>query len=616
VADIKDQSFEPTVLTAVWRSRWLVLFLVIAFAGLGWLYASQTAQWSAEATLAIQDPSSSNLFDQGVSDSPERYVEGQVAILRSRAVARRAVDIAAEQTPPINVTVDDVVDGIAVTASSSSNTVTLGYTADTQRVAIGVVNAVAAAYQDIGRLNADAQFTKAVEELDRSIADLQQELVGLDSQITVRQTLVIDQLAQDPQRMADQALLDQLTEELQLMEAPSALALDGEFSRFNAELSVLTQQIATLTDALERERSVTLEVERTDPERGALIARQGEAQRRLTDLQSRRDQLAVDADLARNGVVFYSPAETATPSGGALFVVLGILFGLAVGAGIAVLLASRRRRFATRTEPELVLGTRLLADVPNFKEERVNSVLPVVEAPASAAAEAFRFVSASVSLQQMWPANDDGSKNFTSVVILSAGLFEGKTVVAANTAFAAAREGQKVLVVDADFGNQQLTELLLGSSTRPVGMTNVVAGDATLDTAVVDIPHGGAGSIGLLARGTAQVRAPDFFSAPATAKLFDVIASRYDLVLIDGPPLLRVAYASTLARLADRGMIVVAHGEDIHAVEELQDQLELVGIPLIGYVYNLAPLRPEMTMSAGSMADTLGEYPATVPRNE
>ena len=120
----------------------------------------------------------------------------------------------------------------------------------------------------------------------------------------------------------------------------------------------------------------------------------------------------------------------------------------------------------------------------------------------------------------------------------------------------------------------------------------------------------------MLARGTAQVRAPDFFSAPATAKLFDVIASRYDLVLIDGPPLLRVAYASTLARLADRGMIVVAHGEDIHAVEELQDQLELVGIPLIGYVYNLAPLRPEMTMSAGSMADTLGEYPATVPRNE
>ena len=592
------------------------MFLAIAFAGLGWLYASQTAQWSAEATLAIQDPRSSNLFDQGLRDSPERYVEGQVAILRSRAVARRAVEIAAEQTPPIDVTVEEVVDGIAVNASSSSDTVALGYTADTQREAIGVVNSVAAAYQDIGRSNADTQFSKAVEELDRSIDELQQELVSLEAQISVRQESVLNQLATDSQRLADQALLDELTQKLQEMEAPSSLATDGQFSQFNAELQVLTRQIATLTQNLERERSIVLELERTDPERVALIGLQGEAQRRLTDLQSRRDQLAVDADLASNGVVFYSPAETATPSGGALFIVLGLLFGLMVGSGIAVLLAGRRRRFETRSEPELVLGARLLADVPNFKEERVNTQLPVVDAPASASAEAFRFVSASVSLQQMWPAREDGRKNFSTVVTLSAGLSEGKTVVTANTAFAAAREGHRVLVVDADFGNQQLTELLLGSVPPPVGMTNVVAGQATLAKAVVDIPHDGAGSIGLLARGTSPVRAPDFFSAASTAKLFDVLAGTYDLVLIDGPPLLRVAYATTLARLADRGMIVVAHGENIHAVEELHDQLDLVGIPLIGYVYNLAPLRPEMTVSAGSMADTLGEYPSTVPQHE
>ncbi len=59
-------------------------------------------------------------------------------------------------------------------------------------------------------------------------------------------------------------------------------------------------------------------------------------------------------------------------------------------------------------------------------------------------------------------------------------------------------------------------------------------------------------------------------------------------------------------------MIVIAHGSDIRIAEELRDQVELVGTPSIGYVYNLAPLRAEMTLSAGSMADTLGEYPATV----
>jgi Mrp family chromosome partitioning ATPase/uncharacterized protein involved in exopolysaccharide biosynthesis len=613
VVETNAQSFEPTVLTAVWRYRWLVLFLAIAFAGLGWLYASQTGQWSAEATLAVQDPRSSNLFDQGFRDSPERYVEGQVAILESRAVARRAVDIAEEQTPPIDVTVDDVVDGIKVSSSSSSDIVTLSYTADTQREAIGVVNAVAAAYQDIGRLSANAQFAKAVEELDRSIDELQQELVTLEAQIAARQKAVLDSLEQDPDRVADIALLNQLIDELNELQPPSSSSSDGRFNQFNAQLQILTLRIETLTNSLQQNRTVVLAIERDDPERVALIGLQSEAQRRLTDLQSRRDQLAVDADLAGSGVVFYSPAETAEPSGAGLFVVLGLMLGLVIGAAIAMLLATRRRRFATRNEPELVLGTRLLADVPNFKEERVDSQLPVVDAPTSASAEAFRFVSASVSLQQMWPTRDDGKRNFKSVVTLSAGLSEGKTVVTANTAFAAAREGHRVLVVDADFGNQQLTEVLLGSIPPPLGMTNVVAGEATLAKAVIDIPHDGAGSIGLLARGTAPVRAPDFFSAAATAKLFEVIAANYDLVIIDGPPLLRVAYASTLARLADRAMIVVAHGENVHAVEELRDQLDLVGIPLIGYVYNLAPLRPEMTVSAGSMADTLGEYPATVP---
>ena len=604
---------EPTVLDSVWRFRWLVLLLALGFAGLAWLYADNVENWTAEATLAVQDPRSSNLFDQAFPDTPERYVEGQVAILQSRALARRAVGIASEQTPPIDVTIEDVVDGIVVGASASSDIVTLSYAADTQREAIGVVNAVAGAYQDIARLTADAGFANAVDELDRSIETLRQEQVALDSQISTRQQRVLDGLEQDPIRIASMTLRDQLIEELHALNPPSSTASDGRFTQFATELQILTLRIEALEKGLEDERIEVLAIEADDPDRAALVGLRNEAQLRLADLQARRDQLAVDADLASSGVVFFSPAETAKASGPALFVVLGLLTGLVIGAAVAVLLSSRRRqRFGTRSQPEPVLGSRLLADIPNFKDERVESLLPVIDAPASVSAEAFRFIAASVSLQQTWPANDDGSKNFTSVVTLSAGLSVGKTVVTANAAFAAAREGHRVLVIDADFGNQQLTELLVGSVPHPMGMTDVVASRVTLSRAVLDIPHAGAGSVGLLSRGTESVRAPDFFSAPATAVLFDVISKTYDLVLIDAPPLLRVAYATTLARLADRAMIVVAHGENVHAVEELHDQMELVGIPLIGYVYNLAPIRPEMTVSAGSMADTLGEHPSSV----
>jgi len=612
VAQPIEQTTEPTVLASVWRYRWLVLLLAVAFAGLGWLYGSQTAEWTAKATLAVQDPRSSNLFDQAFPNSPDRYVEGQVAIFESRSVARRAVEIASEQNPPVDVRAAEIVQGLTVDGSSTSDIVTLGYSAATQREAITVVNAVATAYQEIGRLTADTTFASAVIELDQSISELRAEIDSLEQSLSDRQQAVLDGLENDPNRVAMTQLLDQLRAELLALEPPSITATTGQVTRFNNELQVLNLRIATVTNELNQERIVVLAIERDDPDRASLIRLQDEAQQRLTDLQARRDQLEVDSDLASNGVVFYSPAEIAVPSGSSLFIVLGFLTGLAVGAGLAVLLTSRRRRFGSRSEPELVLGARLLADVPNFKEERVDSMLPVVDAPTSVSAEAFRFVSASISLQQTWPTNDGGSKNFHSVITLSAGLFEGKTVVTANTALAAAREGHKVLVVDADFGNQKLTELLLGPSVPPVGMTDVTSGGVSLENAVVEVQHDGTGSVHLLSRGTVPVQAPDFFSTHGTAVLFEHLTKIYDLVLIDAPPLLRVAYATTLARLADRAMIVVAHGEDTHAAEELRDQMELVGIPAIGYVYNFAPLRAEMTVSAGSMADTLGENHSTL----
>ena len=66
--------------------------------------------------------------------------------------------------------------------------------------------------------------------------------------------------------------------------------------------------------------------------------------------------------------------------------ILGLMAGAIMGASIALVLARRRRRFSGRGEPEAVFGVRLLSDVPSFYEERLDTRLPVVEAPASASA--------------------------------------------------------------------------------------------------------------------------------------------------------------------------------------------------------------------------------------
>jgi Mrp family chromosome partitioning ATPase len=195
-----------------------------------------------------------------------------------------------------------------------------------------------------------------------------------------------------------------------------------------------------------------------------------------------------------------------------------------------------------------------------------------------------------------------GAAAFKTVVVTSALISTGKTTVVANTAFAAALSGSRVLVVDADFTSQELTRILIGSVAPRHGLADLINGQTTLDEATVNVNMEGAGSVDLLSSGTPDVAAADLLSLPSVADVFRDWAERYDLILIDAPPILSVAYSTSLVRLADRVVAVTSHGHDYSSTQDLRYQLDMIGTPQLGYIYNFAPLRPEMALVAGSMA--------------
>lgn len=590
--DPQAAQFEPTVAGAAWQYRWLVLFLAIGFAGLAWLYASGNDQWVATATLAVEDPRTSNLFGSVSDIAPERYVQRQAAIVQSRSVAHRAVDLAGEADPPVVVTVDEIVDkGLSVVPADNSGLITLSYTSANPQDAVVVVDAIADAYQEVSREAAAATFSAALDELDSSIIELTGEIASLQDQVQSFRS-------GDADRTAVQAQYDDAISRLLLYEPPPATATPEELAASSNRLAEIQLELNTLAAALTQADS--------DPELQSLIDEQTDARQRLGDLQTVRDQRSVDAQLVSSGVVFYDPAETSEESSIAVLVIAGFMLGAVIGAAIALPLARRRRRFTSRGEPEQLLGVRLLADVPSFFEERLKTLLPVVDAPVSVSAESFRFVSAAIALQQDRSVGETRSAAFRSIIVTSSGIAEGKTVACANIGFAVAFEGSRVLVIDADFGNQALTRLLLGEDAYPEGLTDVIRGTVELSKAIQTVDHGTAGSLDLLARGHYDMAAPDFVSAPETARLLAHLGEIYDLILIDGPPLLRVAYSTTLARLADRALVIVGHGHDMRGADEMRMRLDLVGTPLLGYVYNQAPLRAEMAATMGSMLDPLG----------
>jgi Mrp family chromosome partitioning ATPase len=396
--------------------------------------------------------------------------------------------------------------------------------------------------------------------------------------------------------------------------------------QYNEALPRLYELFTDLENATElRRESVLLEIddistqlrvleqvtrlEGTPPEIAALLERQKRTIARLDELADQRDRYRVDEQLVGQGVGSTTTATFATriATDLARLVVAGAFLGLLLGSGLAYILALRRRSITDRAQPELVLAAPLIAEVPNFRQEGIRTSLPVRTHPRSASAESFRFAAAALDLSRSNPVGSLLAEG-KLVIVTSAGVADGKSVIAANTALAAAREGKRVLLIDVDFGSQAATEML--TDARPEsGLTEVVETGTSLSEAVVPIEGSDTAGLHLLARGWRATSAPEFFRNPATRDFFHQIQEFYDLILLDAPPLLTVAYASTLAGMVDKVLVVTRHNGPATALEELHDRLGLIGTPTVGYVYNLAPLRLDISRNEGSMRDVLGQNP-------
>ena len=574
-------NLEPTLLGAAWRYKWLVLATTTVATVLAFWYSSTNESWTATSTLAVQDPRSSIVFEVKNQLSPERYVADQVEIAKSRTVADRALAQLATYDPPIVIDVKEMLGNIKVSIATATDLLQISYSNADAETAIAAANELASAYQAVSSEGAQGTFEDALAQLDASISERTTELNQVGS-------LLAELQKPDPNQVDIENQLQAALDAVLTFEKPPATADQAIIDEANAQLDELKGRVDILNIALGTFK---------DPDQLATLQAQQDAIRgRLGALQERRDQLEVDAELASTIVVFTSPAESADPSSPVALLVLGILGGAILGAIVAQSLARRSRGFHARSEPQSILQTGLIADVPVFGNEKLTTSLPTTEAPQSAAAEAFRFVATGIELRQHSAADSP----FKSVVVASATLADGKTTVTANTAFAAARSGRRIALVDADFVNPALTRMLVPDGTDGPGLTDVVAGETSLAEVGIDITGAPGGSITLFRRGTHGTRIPEFFASTQAANLIHEIEQEYDLVLIDAPPLLRLAHSGTVVRLADRVMIVVAHRSDISVAEELQRYLSIVGVPVLGYVYNFAPLRREMLGRSGS----------------
>jgi succinoglycan biosynthesis transport protein ExoP len=319
--------------------------------------------------------------------------------------------------------------------------------------------------------------------------------------------------------------------------------------------------------------------------------------------QLRQQLLALRAEVVANGnsdigVTAVSPARLPTSPSGTSTALLGIIggvVGLLVSALVAYLVAGRRPRMDGRLDPELILGAPLITEIADFRDERLRTSMPSRDSPSSAAAEAFRFASSSIAVRQ-------SQADAVTLAVISPSADDGRTTVVANLAVTRAREGARVLVIDADFEHQALTSVLLGDLAPRPGLTDLVDGSCTIDEAVIPVQLGDHTVISLLTCGTAPSGDNLSFPGVRSAQVLAELRARFDLVMVDTPPMLMAAYGVKLALDADLRLVVVRHNCSAADLEELEERLDFATADVVGYVYNRAPLRRPRSRTVGPAA--------------
>lgn len=330
----------------------------------------------------------------------------------------------------------------------------------------------------------------------------------------------------------------------------------------------------------------------------------------LDTLRGRLSDLEANARLAGDGVALVARAARGTKQGVSLPVALmiAIVLGALGGAGAAYLIDSRRPRLRAAAVPREILGAAALAQIRDFDRDGVRTALPVIDAPGTASAEAFRFLAFELGRRQQAMSRSERSRSARFrgpdarsaggahvVAFVASSRDAGASTIVANTALAAAQEGRRVLAVDADIHNAGLTRLLCDDGASPTSGPGLLSLDvlaAERDVGKAMTVEGADGAVRVLPPGTAPADMMSVFQAEHVLPTLDAFGSEFELVLLDVPPVVDVAYAAPLLCAAASVVVVVPHRGGAIQLRNVRERLDLIGVPPIGYVYNLGARRP------------------------
>lgn len=366
-----------------------------------------------------------------------------------------------------------------------------------------------------------------------------------------------------------------------------------DMQRLRAQINEIDRQIAAAVAVIKK--SIEARYDGSKQQEALLVKQLAENTNQVLDVQSRNikytilqrevdtnrtlyaallqryKDVGVDAGVGTNNI---SVVDAAQLPGGrfspSLVKNLGLALALGlIGSALAVyILELLDDTFKTPEEVEEALRVAVLGLTPLLSKSM--TVEEAIGDPHSALSESFRSVRTALQF-----STDDGVPK--SLLVTSSRPEEGKSTASLALARNFAQLSLKVLLIDADLRNPSLHKAL--GCDNGVGLSNYLVGDRTSN------PFRKTSTPGLIfmASGPLPPNPAELLSGPKLLSLLTSAHQQFDLIILDGPPVVGLADALLLASVAAGTLMIVGACETPkNVVKRAMNRLHFARARLIG----------------------------------
>jgi polysaccharide biosynthesis transport protein len=385
------------------------------------------------------------------------------------------------------------------------------------------------------------------------VQSLEKQVAEVDGQIKAQAPMIVSGRNESLNPKVAQAMENQVS-----LSAESAGA-GARKQSLDEALAVQKAKLKALPDEEVKMAQLELDVSSAEETYRLLRAKLDEARIKTNETQKASSIQMIDP-------AFVYPVERKIPLKMALALVLSPI----LGAALAFLLNYLDNTIKTPAEAEDLLGLPVV------------SVIPLARSHSLARRPDNEGLLASHEMLTATLWNDVAKSGQPTVVVASAEPETGRSVTAANLAITLARDGARVILVDADMRKPCL-HTMFGIPNKP-GLSNIVTGGVSIEDAVVPSKIEG---LLLLPAGPAPDNPVRLLRSEKMADFVHEVATLADFVVFDTPAGVTFADAAIVASYAKNVVLVHAAGKVPRGGEsEFRSKLDLLGANIVGVLLN------------------------------